>query len=230
MILRFLNFELRIFLKKRRRKLLGQKEGIRRHLSFVVPAQFAKTGQPLSAIFGQVQLNTLEFVNDFNNRTSIYAPGYPVFVDLIVDWEGKYEYKFLNHSFVCFVEHFLYKIKDKVYLSIFDLCRLMDIYKLLYKRFDITDQAIFRQVIGILRNFRVDGITIHSRFSYLILYLFYLKRYYVWFVYFSSFVKDYLKSNDFSVKKVKNKIRKKKKKRKQGIRKKTKISKKKKFL
>jgi len=89
MLLNGLTFELRIMLRKRRMKIEEHKSGIRRRLTIILPAQEAKTGQPLTPMLGQVQISTANFVNEFNRMSLIFENGFPLHVEILVYWEKR---------------------------------------------------------------------------------------------------------------------------------------------
>jgi hypothetical protein len=134
MILKQFSFELRILMKKRRRKIeeFKSSSGVRKRLTFVVPAQEAKGGQPLAPILGQVQLNTMEFVNSFNAQSVIFNKGFPVFVELLVKWDTSYSFSFLPFPFFFFIDKFIFKIKNQSFIFLFDVLRLGRIHRFLY--------------------------------------------------------------------------------------------------
>jgi len=105
MLLNTLTFELRIMLRKRRRKLEEHKKGVKKRLTFVLPAQQAVGGQPLAPILGQVQINTMDFVSDFNAKSLSVKSGFPLFVELLVKWDKTYTFSFITFPFI-----FFYKI------------------------------------------------------------------------------------------------------------------------
>jgi len=167
MLLKQFSFELRIMLKKRRRKLEEHKDGVRKRLTFVVPAQEAKGGQPLAPILGQVQINTMDFVDAFNKQSLIFEIGYPVFVELLVNWDTTHKFSFLKFPFIFFINLFTFYFQNNLYICISQLLKLVSIYKLLYSTRTYSDFFIFSQILSILACKQVNV----SLFSQSILFL-----------------------------------------------------------
>lgn len=107
MILRALTVEQRMMVRKPRLRVLEHKEGIRKRLTVVLPAQEAKTGQPLAPILGQVQIMVSEFVDYFNEESEEYPVGFPLLVEILVGWDKNYSINFEPVPFSYFIHDFL---------------------------------------------------------------------------------------------------------------------------
>jgi ribosomal protein L11 len=137
MIINALTFELRIFLRKKRTRVEQLKKGYKRKLYFCVPAQEAKSGQPLAPILGQVQINTFDFCTNFNTKTKEYPKGLIIFVELLVKWDKTYELNLKPFPLFFFIKEYLFIPFGKLSLtSDTNFCiSLSDFYKvvLLYQ-------------------------------------------------------------------------------------------------
>jgi len=184
MLLNGLTFELRIMLRKRRMKIEEHKSGIRRRLTIILPAQEAKTGQPLTPMLGQVQISTANFVNEFNKMSLIFENGFPLHVEILVYWEKteketKYTINILPIPFVYFVNYFTYIIPEynnQKYIYSLDLIRLVNIFKILYNRKNYDDSMIFMQILSVLKSHDVNISLLSEQFILSFLIYFYVEH------------------------------------------------------
>jgi hypothetical protein len=135
MVINALTFELRIFLRKKRNRIEQLKKGVKRVLRFCVPAQEARSGQPLAPILGQVQINTFDFCTNFNNKTKDYPKGLLMFVELIVNWDKTYDIKLNSFPLMFLISEYVYTPLDTnnayfYYISFVDFFKLTVAYQL----------------------------------------------------------------------------------------------------
>ena len=161
MILNTESFELRILKKKRRIGVEQFKKGIKRKLYFAVPAQEAKSGQPLAPILGQVQINTFDFVSQFNTKSKDFPKGTLLYVELIVMWDKTFFLNFKPFPLQCLIHDFLFSTpnilnsKEKQSLLIF----IGDVYKIVLIYQKITGvhnlNLCLDTVLGCLNSFNI---------------------------------------------------------------------------
>lgn len=182
MILNSESFELRILKKKRRLGIEEFKKGIKRKLFFIVPAQEAKSGQPLAPILGQVQINTFEFATAFNNKSKEFQKGTLIFVELIVMWDKTYTLNLKPFPFQFFVHEYIFSpIQNLNYKnSTMRLIYIVDVYKLclLYQKLTAVPSVrqCFKTVLGCLNSFNIH-ITSFSEQDYLNNIQFFMSNY-----------------------------------------------------
>jgi len=95
-------------LEKKRKRVLQHKDGVRKRLTVILPAQEATGGQPLAPILGQVQILVSDFVDKFNEKSSLYPAGFPLNVEISINWDKTYSFLFRPIPFTHFVFDFIF--------------------------------------------------------------------------------------------------------------------------
>lgn len=161
MIINALTFELRIFLRKKRSRVEQLKKGIKRKLFFCVPAQEAKSGQPLAPILGQVQINTFDFCTIFNTLSKDYPKGLRLFVELVVKWDKTFEVKLTSFPLSYFIYEYVFLPlkQDPILSKERFLVSIVDFYKLvlIYQQISFSDNLLscVRSVYTGLRSYKI---------------------------------------------------------------------------
>lgn len=166
MVIRAITIEQKLFARKKRKRVLQHKQGIRKVLTIVLPAQEAVGGQPLAPILGQVQILVSDFVDKFNDKSSLYPSGFPLNVKISVDWDKSYDFEFLPVPFINFVFDFIYIIPvlnsnsnfneflSCIYIN--DFFKLFTLFKQYYNFNNINDFQIFNLIKSLIFGLNIN--------------------------------------------------------------------------
>jgi hypothetical protein len=165
--LRAITIEQKILLRKKRRTVVGWKKGVKKRLTFTLPAQQAKTGQPLAPILGQVQLLVSEFVSTFNSKTVNYTAGTLLLVELFVYWDKSYVMRFLPIPFLSALHKLTFTVPTSIDFGLIrgfsnqciyidDLYRLFLVCRTKYFNNFLSDKSLFSTLLGHITNFGIS--------------------------------------------------------------------------